>query len=167
MSNNTNTYAAIVAEAARISAAHKSADAASKDAHVIAMHDLWENAKQALSRDEQTRIWAEAFAPKVSGVKRFAGQKFRDDHPGAAAPALPAYITTAQAERKAAAEAKKAAAPDAPAKAEAPAKAPKATKAKATKAPAKAKEPTQKELLMALLAGQQELLLAVRELAAK
>jgi hypothetical protein len=44
---NKNTLNLMIAEAAKIAAAHK---AAPSDANVQAMHDLHENAKQVLSR---------------------------------------------------------------------------------------------------------------------
>jgi hypothetical protein len=123
MTNNINTVNAMITEAKRIAAAHAQTP---DPANVTAYHDLWENAKQALSRDDQALLW-ECMKPKASGIDRFAGKKWRADHPEAPASPMPKYVTDAQEKRKA----EKAAEP----KAEKPAapKANKRTKAKADK----------------------------------
>ena len=141
--NNINTLSAITAEAQRIAAAH----AASPDpANVNAYHELWENAKQCLSRDEQAQLW-ECMKPKASGIDRFAGKKWRADHPDAPASPMPKYVTDAQAERKAKA-AEKAKKPAA--------KKPAQPKAE-SKPAAKDKAPTQKDVLAALLVSMNKL----------
>jgi len=158
---NINTLNAMLAEAKRISAANAAAPAPE---HVQAMHDLHENAKAVLTRDEYTQLW-EAIKPAASGVDGFAGRKWRAAHPDAQASAMPGYIAQAQAERKAKADAAKADKPAQP-------KAEKATKAKAKadaqpkadKPAAKAKAPTQREMLAALLLGQQQELAALNGL---
>lgn len=136
MTNNINTLSAMIAEADRIAAAHKAQPAPK---HVQAMHDLHENAKQALSRDEYAALW-EHIKPANSGVKDFAGKGWRRNHPDAPASPMPKAITEAQEKRKA----EKAAQPKAEKKpaAKAPAK---------PKAPAKDKQPTQREMLANLL----------------
>lgn len=139
MTNNINTLSAMLAEAKRIAAANA---AEPKPEYVVAMHDLHENAKQALSREEYATLW-DAIKPAVSGVKDFAGKGWKKNHPDAASP-MPKYVTDAQAERKAA----KADKPAQPKAAKAPAK---TSKPAAPKTPAKDKQPSQREMLANLL----------------
>ena len=152
--NNINTLSAITAEAQRIAAANK---AEPKPEYVTAYHDLWENAKQCLSREDQAQLW-ECMKPKASGIDRFAGKKWRADHPDAPASPMPKYVTDAQAERKAKA-AEKPAQPKAESKPAAKAKKPAQPKAESKPAakPTKAKEPTQKDVLAALLVSMNKL----------
>jgi len=92
-----NTLESMIAKANKIAAAHK---AAPSPEHVQEMHDLHENAKQALSREEYAVLW-EHICPKASGVKDFAGKGWKRNHPEAPASAMPKHIADAQEKRKA------------------------------------------------------------------
>lgn len=111
-------------------------------------HALWETGKKYLSREDQALLW-EHMKPANSGVKAFAGRKWKADHPEDTS-AMPVYITEAQDKRKA----EKAAAPAKP-KASAPKTskpASKTTQPKAEDKPAaKAKAPTYTETLLAVV----------------
>ena len=91
-------------------------------------HALWETGKKYLSREDQALLW-EHMKPANSGVKAFAGRKWKADHPEDTS-AMPVYITEAQDKRKA----EKAAAPKAPAK-------PKASAPKTSKPASKPTQP--------------------------
>ena len=126
----SNTLNAMIAEAAKIAAAHK---AAPSPEHVQAMHDLHENAKQVLTREDYAVLW-EHICPKASGVKDFAGKGWKRNHPDAPASVMPKCITDAQEKRKA----EKAAQPKAEGK---PASKPKTERKAASKPAAKTTQP--------------------------
>jgi len=122
MTNNTNLTN-------RIASIHTAEEA----------HELWLEAKQALSREDSLAFWA--LLKEQRGKNDFSGKPWRKAHPDAPVEA-PAWV-------KAPAEPKHpVSAPKAPAKQE---KAEAAPAKQEKSASAKAKEPTQKQMLATIL----------------